>query len=300
MATSAIPRRMEATSFPTSAREGWKTVLGANLRFVRTGQGPTVVLLHTLRTQVEYFIPLMRALGEDMEIVALDLPGHGRSSAPRVEYTAAYFTDAVAEFLDALDLTRVLLFGESIGASIALALAARRNLRLACVVASNPYDYGNSGGGIRRSSSLANALFASMPWPVLGSIVVRTGTKDILRKVMEGGVVDPRHLPRGLIEELQDCGKLPGHARALRSLVRSSRTWIDARIAYAAAELPITLVYGDDDWSLPQDRQANRRALRGARLVDLEDCGHFACLDQPSRIAELIRDELPRIERRSR
>jgi len=69
------------------------SVPGGELRFLRTGQGPTVVLLHTLRTQLEYFIPLMRALDQDFEIVAPDLPGHGRSSAPEVEYTARYFTD---------------------------------------------------------------------------------------------------------------------------------------------------------------------------------------------------------------
>src|SRR5882762_3464551 len=106
------------------------SVLGGEIRFLRTGRGPTVVLLHTLRTQLEYFIPLMGALDHDLEIVAPDLPGHGRSSAPQVEYTARYFTDAVEQFLDALGLMRVLLVGESIGASIGLALAARRNPRL--------------------------------------------------------------------------------------------------------------------------------------------------------------------------
>ena len=137
------------------------SVLGGELRFLRTGQGPTVLFLHTLRTQLEYFMPLVRALDPGLEIVAPDLPGHGRSSAPDVEYTAQYFTDVVEKFLDALDLRRVLLVGESIGASIGLALAARRNPRLAGVIASNPYDYGRRGG-IRRSSPLANVVFTAM------------------------------------------------------------------------------------------------------------------------------------------
>jgi pimeloyl-ACP methyl ester carboxylesterase len=267
------------------------SALDVDLRYVRTGPGATVVLVHTLRTQVEYFVPLMRELEQDVKIVALDLPGHGRSSAPRVEYTATYFTDVVEKFLDALDLESVLLVGESIGASIALALAARKNPRLAGVVALNPYDY---AGGIRRSSPLANVLFAAMTWPVIGSVVVRTGTKGITRKVMEGGVYDPRNLPSDLIDGLHTCGKLPGHAHAFRSLIRSSQSWIDARTAYSAATMPITLVYGNHDWSRPTDRLANRQVLRGARSVDLEHCGHFSCLDQPRRIAALIRDELSR------
>ena len=270
--------------------------LGGELRFLRTGQGPTVVLLHTLATQFEYFIPLMRALDRDLEIVAPDLPGHGRSSAPDVEYTARYFTDVVEQFLDALDLRRVLLVGESIGASIGLALAARGNPRLAGVVALNPYDYGR-GGGIRRSSPLANVLFTAVTWPLVGSVVARTATKGIIRKVMEGGVYDPRNLPSDLINEIWVCGKLPGHARAFRSLSRQWKTWIVARAAYAAAELPTTLVYGDHDWSRPEDREADRRVLRSARTLELEHCGHFSCLDQPRQIASVIRDEVSRIGR---
>jgi pimeloyl-ACP methyl ester carboxylesterase len=261
----------------------------AELRFVRTGRGPTVVLLHTLRTQLEYFDSLIRALDHDFEIVASDLPGHGRSSAPRVEYTARYFTDAIEQFLEALDLRRVLFVGESIGASIGLALAARKNPRLASVIAINPYDYGR-GGGIRRSSPLANVVFTATLIPVIGEVVVRTGTKGIIRKIMEGGVYDSRNLPSDLVEELWTCGKLPGHARAFLSLCRQWRTWIDARALYAAVKLPVTLVYGDHDWSRPEDREANSELLPAARMLALENCGHFSSLDQPAKIARLIRD----------
>jgi pimeloyl-ACP methyl ester carboxylesterase len=269
------------------------SVLGSELRCLRTGRGPTVVLLHTLRTQLEYFVPLMRALDQDLEIVAPDLPGHGRSSAPRVEYTAGYFTDVVERLLDTLNLSRVLLVGESIGASIGLALAARRNPRLAGVVAINPYDYGR-GGGIRRSSPLANVVFTAMNWPLVGSVVARTGSKGILRRVMTGGVYDPRNLPSDLVDELWVCGKLPGHARAFLSLSRQWRSWIAARAGYSAAELPITLVYGDHDWSRPEDREANGGVLRTARRVTLEKCGHFSCLDQPGQIARLVRNAVSR------
>jgi pimeloyl-ACP methyl ester carboxylesterase len=247
------------------------------------------VLLHTLRTQIEYFFPLVQALDPGFEIVVPDLPGHGRSTAPAVAYTATYFTDAVEAFLEACDLRDVLLVGESIGASIGLALAARGNRRLRRVVAINPYDYGR-GGGIRRSSMLANVLFTAMLWPGLGELVLGTGTKGILRRVMEGGVHDPRHMPPALVDELWRCGRLPGHARAFLSLVRNWRTWIAARAAYTAIEMPVTVVYGEHDWSWPQDREANRRALPAARHLSLEESGHFSCLEQPERIARIIRE----------
>src|SRR5262245_22898438 len=103
-------------------------VAGSELRYLRAGSGRPVVLLHTLRTQLEYFLPLIRELDLGrLEVIAPDLPGHGESAAPSVRYTAQYFTDAVEGLLSALDLRDAVLVGESIGGVIALGLAARKN-----------------------------------------------------------------------------------------------------------------------------------------------------------------------------
>jgi pimeloyl-ACP methyl ester carboxylesterase len=264
---------------------------GADIRYLRVGHGTSIVLLHTLRTQLEYFGRLLEHLDTArVEAIAIDLPGHGESSAPAVDYTAGYFTDTVGELLDVCEVHDAVVVGESIGGSIALGLAARRHPRVAKVVAVNPYDYGR-WGGIRRSSRLANVLFTAMLWPVVGSVVARTETKGILRRVLEGGLHDPAVLPPDLVEKLARCGALPGHAGAFRSLCRHWRSWIDGRALYGAIDLPVTLVYGDDDWSRPAERDANAHAIPRVRTVTLPNSGHFSSLERPREIAQLI-DEL--------
>jgi pimeloyl-ACP methyl ester carboxylesterase len=258
------------------------------IRYLRTGSGPTLVFLHTLRTQLEYFFPLLDRLGTGFDVVAWDLPGHGRSSSPPVEYTAGYFTEMTARFISSLDLADITIVGESIGASIALVLSARRPAWLARVIALNPYDYGY-GGGIRRSSPLANVLFRLMSWPGVGPLVLASGTKGILRRLLEGGVVDSANLPSDLVDELWACGALPGHNRAFLSLVRQWKTWLDARESYLADGVPTTLAYGDRDWSSKAEQHANREQLAPKRYVELERCSHFSCLDRPDRVAQIIR-----------
>src|SRR6266508_679360 len=263
-------------------------VEGAELRYLRIGHGAPIVLLHTLRTQLDYFGPLLEHLDTGrLEVLAVDLPGHGESSAPPVDYTATYFTDTVGSLLDVCEVQHAIVVGESIGGSIALALAARQNTRISQVVAINPYDYGRRGG-IRRSSPLANVLFTAMLWPVIGPVVARTETKGILRRVLTGGLHDPAALPTDLVERMSRCGALPGHARAFRSLCLHWRTWIDARAGYGAIDLPVTLVYGDDDWSRPSERDANARAIAGVRTATLASSGHFSSLENPQEIAQLI------------
>jgi pimeloyl-ACP methyl ester carboxylesterase len=267
-------------------------VAGATIRYRRQGGGRPLVLLHPLRMQLEYFDALLSALaGQDEQLIMVDLPGHGGSSAPRVDYTAAYFTDSVERFLDALDVCDAVVVGESIGASIALGLAARHHERVSSVVALNPYDYGR-WGGIRRSSMIGDAVFTSILLPAVGPIVARSGTKGVLRRVLAGGLYDRRHLPDQLVVALYQSGSRPGHARALRSLSRHSNSWISARDAYPSIDVPVTLAYGDHDWSRPHEREADGRLIPGVRLVSLTDCGHFSCLEKPRQIADLIRDSV--------
>ena len=267
---------------------------GAAVRYRRRGDGRPVVLLHPLRMQLEYFDPLYNELGDaDVELIAVDLPGHGHSGAPAVDYTAPYFTNAVEALLDSLNVVDAIVVGESIGASIGLGLAARHCSRVAGIVALNPYDYGR-WGGIRRSSTIGNIVFTTILLPLIGPVVAQAGTKGVLRRVLDGGLYDPRHLSPQLVDELYQSGRRPGHGRALRSLSRNWRSWISARDRYPAIQIPVTLAYGDHDWSNHDERDANRRTIPAVRATTIRDCGHFSALEKPSDVSALIRDFLAR------
>ena len=266
----------------------WVNVNGCDLRYLRTGTGTPVVLLHPLRAQLEYFMPLLHHLDTArFEVIALDLPGHGESGAPHADYTATYFTDAVAGFLEATGVRAAVLVGESIGGAIALALAARHTPDIARVVSLNPYDYGRRGG-IRRSSPLANVLFTAMLWPAAGTLVAHASTKAVLKRVLAGGLHDPQKLPDDLVDDMYRSGSRPGHPRAFRSLCQQWHSWISARDQYPSISMPVTLAYGDHDWSRPPEREANRRAIPGAHTALLDGCGHFSSLEKPGEIAPLI------------
>ena len=124
---------------------------GNRLRYIKSGKGPTLVLLHTLRTQLDLFEKIVPELSKHFTVYALDYPGHGYSDIPDARYDAAFFTEAVEGFLDRLDLRDVTVAGVSIGGSLALILAPRHNPRVARVIAINPYDYGK-GRGLARGS----------------------------------------------------------------------------------------------------------------------------------------------------
>jgi pimeloyl-ACP methyl ester carboxylesterase len=263
-------------------------VNGVRARYIKTGAGPALVLLHTLRTQLDIFQLVIPSLAREFTVYAVDYPGHGWSDIPDADYTPEFFARFVAGFLETLKLDNVLVAGVSIGASVPLLLAAERNPRIRAVVAINPYDYGQRG--IDRANAVAKVLFTLAPIPVLGETVMRLRNRMVEGKVLEGGVATPQALPQAFSEEVFVVGERPGHYRAFINLIRHMPLWRKTREVYGRVGLPVLLVYGDHDWSRVAERQANLRDIPGARLVTVANGGHFLPLDRPEAVMQHIRD----------
>jgi pimeloyl-ACP methyl ester carboxylesterase len=73
-----------------------------------------------------------------------------------------------------------------------------------------------------------------------------------------------------------------------REVFRNVDSMIAARGLYGRVSVPVTLVYGDHDWSHASERDANLALLRDAQSNSLADTGHFAALEQPDRVAEIL------------
>ena len=101
------------------------------LRWGSTGDRP-VLALHGWLDNAASFAPLAASLGE-VQIFALDLPGHGKSDhrPPGTRYHLLDYVPAVLEAADALGFTHMLIMGHSLGGAIAglAAIAAPERVR---------------------------------------------------------------------------------------------------------------------------------------------------------------------------
>ena len=267
----------------------YATIKGHKMRYSRSGSGPPLILLHTVRTQLDYFYKVFPSLSSSFEVYALDLLGHGYSDKPNVHYDEPLLRKYVYEFILAQQLTQLTIVGESIGGALALTLAAEHPNLIAKVFSLNPYDYPTpSGNGIRRSSWLANIVFGAMPLPLFGPVFAGATTKSILRHVIYGGLYRRERLEESLLDELYDAGRLKGYSRVFRSVIAESRSWVAARSLYEMIRLPVWLVYGDHDWSYREERISNSKLIPNSRFLTLENTGHFSCLDNPDAVTKII------------
>lgn len=267
---------------PSASDEGAE---GA-LRYLKAGAGAPLVLLHTVRTQAEHFRLLIPRLAEHYTVYALDLPGMGYSEiVPGASYEEPALRAGVKRLLVELDLRDVTLVGESIGAVLALTAAADLPDRVRQVVPVNLYDF---RGGIARSGVLARAVVAGVAAPVVGPLFARVEPRPVLRRILEGGVVDKSALRSDYVDELAHVGKRPGYSVAIRAVYRNMPSLIAARSRYREVKAPVHLVYGEKDWSRRSDRAANKHLLPAAEFTELQGVGHFVALERPEVLGDLL------------
>ncbi|HHS83188.1 MAG TPA: alpha/beta hydrolase, partial [Devosia sp.] len=96
---------------------------GRKIAYRRAGSGSSVLLLHGITEGSETFLPVIDNLAADHDVVAIDMAGHGLSSAPEIVGLEQMAMDA-GLLVQTLGLENPLLVGHSYGAIIAAALAS--------------------------------------------------------------------------------------------------------------------------------------------------------------------------------
>ena len=272
---------------PSGDVEFVKLTDGMRLRYLKVGTGqPALILLHTVRTQLDQFQLVIPRIAHAFTIYAIDMPGMGWSDiVPGASYTEPVLRRAIVEFVKTLDIRDTTLAGESMGATVSLTASTELEDRVRRVIALNTYDYPQ---GVGRANRVASIYVGSARLAAIGSVVTRMENKPVLGIVMRGGLFDGRKLPNHYLAELRRVGRRRGYPRVAREVFRNVDSMIAARALYDRVTAPVTLIYGDHDWSRVTDRQANLALLPGARSISLPETGHFAALDQPDLVAEIL------------
>jgi len=287
----SVPQTPEKLRWAPEIPINYIDIDGSKIRYIKTGQGPTLLLLHTLRTQLDLFHKVIPELSKHYTVYAVDYPGHGYSDIPKASYDADFFAHFVESFLDKMDLRDVTLAGVSIGGAISLILAGRQNPRVARVLAINSYDYFKGRGGAR-SSLLGALIFYAAVVPVLGETIMRLRNFIIMKAVLNGGVADSKSISPALMKEMYNVGNRPGQYRGFVHLLRNSTSWESAAEVYKNIQVPVTLMWGAQDWSKVSEREHDHSLIPGAQVVTVENGGHFLPLDRPDAVIEQL--QLPR------
>ena len=255
---------------------------------------PAAVFVHGLGGSALDWTELMARLRSDVDGWAVDLGGFGQSPPPRDgDMTPAGHARGVAELVEWLGSGPVHLFGNSLGGSVALQLAARRPdlvRSLTLVSPALPQVF----------ATRSNAHLPVIAVPGVGERLVAKylevdagarvrGTIDVC--FADPSRVSPARMAEA-VEEVEGRDHLPYATDAFLSSLRGLlRTFVDVGPSrpWKLAErvsCPTLVVYGRKD-PLVDPRSAHRvtKHFRDARVVVLPDCGHVAQMEHPEFVA---------------
>ena len=251
------------------------------LAFDRFGKGEPMVLLHGQGFSRRSWDPIIDALSDDHDVIAVDLPGHGDSPRqPKGRGSAPHdLAVAVTELLDDLGLDRPHVVGHSSGGWIALELG--RLHRASTITALAP-------AGLWRSAPPHMRL--AMRQFRINAKLVRLLAPDAPESRLVRGVSmlpasgRPFSLPYEPVRTMvHDLAAAPGFGESLHAL--ESRRFSDG----AAITAPVTIAFGSRDMvMLPGIARQRDQLPEHTRWVTMPKCGHLQVFDDPDAVVELL------------
>lgn len=282
-----------------SAREHDAVVGGRRLRYLDTGHGDRAfVLVHGMGGRWQHWLEAIPTLAKQGRVLALDLPGFGRSESPAAGTSLDGFAAAAAELVTSLGIERVVFVGHSMGGPIALRFAARHpELADGIVLVAGAVLQFSDVLGLRgmprfvrerqrETAAIAMEIAtAGLPAPApLRRLVVRS---QALRRVfLSPYVLDPPALPADTAALIVDGAGARGVFPTVRAIGRSN-----PRQGLADVRCPILSLAAEHDRIAPLgDTELLDAELSGVRTVVLEGCGHMPMLERPTAFnAQVVR-----------
>jgi pimeloyl-ACP methyl ester carboxylesterase len=249
---------------------------GAVVALTVEGSGPPLVFIHGWACNRTHWREQIPVFARDHRVVALDLPGHGESTADRATWTIEQYGADVAAVVDALALDSVILIGHSMGGPVALEAARRLGPRVGGIVVVDTLHNVET----RLDAKMVEGVIQAYRRDFAGTCALA-----VTRMFVPGA--DP-----ALVQWVKDgmCATRPEMAVELFERVPA----FDGAAAMKAVTAPIRAINAQSE---PTAIEVNRKYSRDFDAVVLDGVGHFVQLEAPERFNQALQQALQSFEK---
>jgi pimeloyl-ACP methyl ester carboxylesterase len=284
------------TAQPDWRRVDWSAHLhsvdidGTPVNYVDIGSGERepIVFVHGLGGQWQNWLENLPRAAQERRVIALDLPGFGRSPMPRERITISGYGRQVDALCERLGLGRVDIVGNSMGGYIAAEVAIQFPPRVDQLV-------------LVSAAGISSADIARRPILAMGRIAAAVATYGAARHRQIASRPTSRHMALALVARhpsllkadlayegfFKGTGK-PGFDHALRATLD-----YDFRDRLPEIRQPTLVVWGEQDSIIPvKDAHEFERLISDSRKVVMKDTGHVPMAERPGTFNDLIMEFL--------
>lgn len=244
------------------------------------GSGEPVLLLHGSGPGVSAWANWrlsIQSLQGDFRLLAPDLAGFGFTQVPAgIDYSRALWLEQLVDFLDAMDVQKVNVIGNSFGGSMALALAIHHPERVNKLIL-----MGSVGVPFELTAGL-DAVWGYEP------------AQENMRAIMRIFAYDQTLVGDDLVRMRYEASKRPGVQEAYSAMFPAPRQrWVDA-MAHGEAEIrgiahKTLLVHGRDDQVIPLSTSLTlQHWIDDSQLHIFGRCGHWTQIEHAAAFCQLV------------
>ncbi len=250
---------------------------GETLNYIGEGNGPVILLVHSLGANSDMWRPVMAQLTDRYCCIAVDCRGHGKSSYKN-PFTVRDVAADLNAVLDQLEIKRAHIVGISMGGPIVLEMYAERPGRIASlVIADSFYD--------NRAS--AKERMAETEQQMQGKTMLTFGREYAKSRLVPS-------TPQKAHEALAEAVAMVTPKAYHDTLGAISTVGFQGLIP--AVSVPTLICFGDQERPpLQQQGRQMHEMIPGSELAVIETAGHLSAIDQPDAFAKLIGDFIDRV-----
>jgi len=254
------------------------------LSYSREGRGEPLLLLHGVGHHWQAWDPVIPALAAERDVIAVDLPGFGASSAlpDGLPHDLSSVNVVLRAACEALGIDRPHVAGNSLGGLLALELGRLGLVR--SVTALSPAGFWSPAERVYAFAVLMmmRQLAQRTPLPMIERLA-----RPAFGRAMLMSAVYARPGRRSAEAVVAEARAL-GSAQGFHDTLRSGRT---VRFTQDVPGVPVTLAWGTRDrLLLPRQADRAKSIIPGARWVSLPGCGHVPMNDDPALVARVLLD----------
>lgn len=263
---------------------------GDRVAYRDAGHGDVLLFIHGMAGSSATWRAVLPQLAKKFRVVAPDLLGHGESAKPRGDYSLGAFAVWLRDFLDELGIARATVVGHSLGGGVAMQFVYQHPDYCQRLILISSGGLGPDVGLILRLLSAPGAEFVL---PIVAPMPVLTAGNKVKSWLSGAGIQSPRGA------ELWSAYSSLSDGQTRQSFLRTLRSVVDYRGQAVSAlsrlrlrsELPVMAIWGEEDNIIPVGHAYAAHAAReGSRLEVLPGVGHFAQVEAPAKVVELIED----------
>lgn len=248
-----------------------KTIIsGLNINYIDEGSGPLLVLLHGWGSNIDLFSGIVNFTKSSYHVVAMDMPGFGKSDEPKEPMDVDGYVDFVLEFLRILypDEKEIMFLGHSMGGRVIIKLAS-----------------GIHDGRIKAGFTIPKIILTD----AAGVKPVRTEAqnKRTKRYKFYKNLLNKTGIAKVFPGTLDRLRKKFGSAdyAAASPIMRQSLVKVvnEDLVPYMpSVTMPALLIWGDKDTATPlSDGQLMEKKMPEAGLAVINGAGHYSFLENP-------------------